>query len=103
MYEKEDRIFAYSRSYGCQKLVLICNFSSKEKDIELSEDYENVVFVNYEQTTVIGNTLKMNRMNVLFMRCRSKKNPERSGFFFIFSKNLDSGACQVKKFKKRKN
>ena len=31
----------------------------KEKDIELSEDYENVVFVNYEQTTVIGNTLKM--------------------------------------------
>ena len=59
IYEKEDRIFAYSRSYGCQKLVLICNFSSKEKDIELSEDYENVVFVNYEQTTVIGNTLKM--------------------------------------------
>lgn len=41
-----------------QKLVLICNFSSKEKDIELSEDYENVIFVNYEQTTVIGNTLK---------------------------------------------
>lgn len=35
------------------------NFSSKEKDIELSEDYENVIFVNYEQTTVIGNTLKM--------------------------------------------
>ena len=59
MYEKEDHIFAYSRSYGYQKLVLICNFSSKEKDIELSEDYENVVFVNYEQTTVIGNTLKM--------------------------------------------
>ena len=59
IYEKEDHIFAYSRSYGCQKLVLICNFSSKEKDIELSEDYENVVFVNYEQTTVIGNTLKM--------------------------------------------
>lgn len=59
MYEKEDHIFAYSRSYGCQKLVLICNFSSKEKDIELSEDYESVVFVNYEQTTVIGNTLKM--------------------------------------------
>ena len=46
-------------SYGCRKLVLICNFSSKEKDIELSEDYENVIFVNYEQTTVIGNTLKM--------------------------------------------
>ena len=59
IYEKEDHIFAYSRSYGCQKLVLICNFSSKEKDIELSEDYENVIFVNYEQTTVIGNTLKM--------------------------------------------
>ena len=29
------------------------------QDIELSEDYENVIFVNYEQTTVIGNTLKM--------------------------------------------
>ena len=39
-------------------------------------------------------------MNVLFMRCRSKKNPERSGFFFIFSKNLDSGACQVKNLEK---
>ena len=58
IYEKEDHIFAYSRSYGCQKLVLICNFSSKEKDIELSEDYENVIFVNYEQTTVIGKYVK---------------------------------------------
>lgn len=58
-YMKRRSYFAYSRSYGCQKLVLICNFSSKEKDIELSEDYENVIFVNYEQTTVIGNTLKM--------------------------------------------
>lgn len=57
--KKKIIFFAYSRSYGCQKLVLICNFSSKEKDIELSEDYENVIFVNYEQTTVIGNTLKM--------------------------------------------
>ena len=38
-------------------------------------------------------------MNVLFMRCRSKKNPERSGFF---SKNLDSGACQVKNLKREK-
>ena len=59
MYEKKDHIFSYSRSYKEQKLVLICNFSSEEKDIELLEDYENVVFVNYEQTTVIGNTLKM--------------------------------------------
>ena len=41
-------------------------------------------------------------MNVLFMRCRSKKIPERSGFFFIFSKNLDSGACQVKNLKREK-
>lgn len=41
-------------------------------------------------------------MNVLVMRCRSKKNPERSGFFFIFSKNLDSGACQVKNLKREK-
>ena len=41
-------------------------------------------------------------MNVLFMRCRSKKNPERSGFFLIFSKNLDSGACQVKNLKREK-
>lgn len=40
-------------------------------------------------------------MNVLFMRCRSKKNPERSGFFFIFSKNLDR-ACQVKNLKREK-
>ena len=36
------------------------------------------------------------------MRCKSKKNPERSGFFFIFSKNLDSGACQVKNLKREK-
>ena len=41
-------------------------------------------------------------MNVLFMRCRSKKNPERSGFFFIFSKNLDSGACKLKNLKREK-
>ena len=41
-------------------------------------------------------------MNVLFMRCRSKKNPERSGFFLIFSKNLDSVACQVKNLKREK-
>ena len=59
MYEEEYHIFAYSRSYGDQKLVLICNFSSEEKSVELLEDYESVVFVNYEQTTVIGNRLQM--------------------------------------------
>lgn len=41
-------------------------------------------------------------MNVLFMRGRLKKNPERSGFFLFFSKNLDSGACQVKNLKREK-
>lgn len=59
MYEKEDHIFAYSRSYEDQKLVLICNFSSEERSVGIIEDYENVVFVNYEQTTVIGDQLKM--------------------------------------------
>ena len=59
MYEEEYHIFAYSRSYGDQKLVLICNFSSEGKSVELLEDYESVVFVNYEQTTVIGNRLQM--------------------------------------------
>ena len=59
MYEDEDHIFAYSRSYEDQKLVLICNFSNKERTVELREDYENVVFVNYEQTTVVGNQLKL--------------------------------------------
>ena len=59
MYEEEYHIFAYSRSYGDQKLVLICNFSSEEKSVELLEDYESVVFVNYEQTTLIGNRLQM--------------------------------------------
>ena len=59
MYEEEYHIFAYSRLYGDQKLVLICNFSSEEKSVELLEDYESVVFVNYEQTTVIGNRLQM--------------------------------------------
>ena len=59
MYEEEYHIFAYNRSYGDQKLVLICNFSSEEKSVELLEDYESVVFVNYEQTTVIGNRLQM--------------------------------------------
>ena len=30
-----------------------------KKNIELIEDYDDVVFVNYEQTTVVGNRLQM--------------------------------------------
>ena len=59
MYESQDHIFAYARKDGKKKLVLICNFSNQPSKVLLKETYENVVFVNYEQTTIIGNELML--------------------------------------------
>lgn len=59
MYEAEEFIFSYARELDGKKIVLICNYSNQHRDVPLMESYENVIFVNYEQTTIIGNTLKM--------------------------------------------
>ena len=62
--EEEYRLIAkeqieYIKNNMAPNVKKICTINTNIKDIELSEDYENVIFVNYEQTTVIGNTLKM--------------------------------------------
>ena len=59
LYEDTKSIFAYKRDLQGQSLTVICNYSSQPAEIELMEDYENVVFVNYEQTTMVGQKLQM--------------------------------------------
>lgn len=57
IYETQDHIFAYERTNEKKRLALICNFSYQPSEVELKENYENVVFVNYEQTTMQGKKL----------------------------------------------
>lgn len=65
LYEDTKSIFAYKRELEGQRLIVICNYSSQPAEIELMEDYENVVFVNYEQTTMIGRKLQMKPYEVI--------------------------------------
>jgi oligo-1,6-glucosidase len=69
MYEETDHIFAYARRKGKKKLVLICNFSSQPSKVLLQETYENVVFVNYEQTTVVGQNLLLKPYEAVVLEC----------------------------------
>ena len=71
IYEKEDHIFAYSRSYGCQKLVLICNFSSKEKDIELSEEARNILLALFYMNVA---TDKQRKQLEMFLNKKEQEN-----------------------------
>ena len=66
-YMDQDHIFAYQRCLESKKLTLICNFSSQPSSVTLESDYENVVFVNYEQTTVIGADLQLRPYEVVVL------------------------------------
>lgn len=66
-YMDQDHIFAYQRCLESKKLTLICNFSSQPSSVTLASDYENVVFVNYEQTTVIGADLQLRPYEVVVL------------------------------------
>lgn len=67
LYQEEESIFAYTRELEEKKLALICNFSGKPAEITLTEDYENVIFVNYQQTTMIGKKLQMKPYEVVVL------------------------------------
>lgn len=67
IYEDTENIFAFERKLDKKKLVLICNFSSQPSWLELQEEYENVVFVNYQKTTVIGRKLRLKPYEVVVM------------------------------------
>lgn len=67
LYEEQEEIFAYERNYKEKKLVLICNFSNQTSQVLLKEGYENVVFVNYEQTTMIGDRLILKPYEAVIM------------------------------------
>ena len=56
-YLEEETIFAYFRELEDQKVLLISNFSSKETKLLLNEKVEDVIFVNYEKVTFVGNQL----------------------------------------------
>lgn len=67
LYQEEESIFAYTRELEEKKLALICNFSGQPAEITLTEDYENVIFVNYQQTTMIGKKLQMKPYEVVVL------------------------------------
>ena len=46
---------------------MICNFSNQTSQVLLKEGYENVVFVNYEQTTMIGDRLILKPYEAVIM------------------------------------
>lgn len=67
LYEDTETIFAYTRELKGQKLKVICNFSSQPAQVELEENYKNVIFVNYEQTTMIGRKLQLKPYEVVVL------------------------------------
>ena len=67
IYADLESVFAYERIQNGRKLVVICNYSSQRTEVELKEDYENVIFVNYEQTTMIGRKLQMKPYEVVVL------------------------------------
>lgn len=67
LYQEQQEIFAYERNYQGKRLVFICNFSNQQSEVTLDENYENVVFVNYQQTTMIGNRLILKPYEAVIM------------------------------------
>ncbi len=65
IYGQYDYVFAYRRALDNRCLDLICNFCGREQVIELTEEYENVIFVNQEQTTMIGNRIVLKPYEVV--------------------------------------
>lgn len=59
IFESEKDIFAYKRSLEKKALILISNFSGKEKRLAIPFSYDNVVFVNLERLTAYGDTLHL--------------------------------------------
>ena len=53
MPEDED-IFMYTRTYEQEKLLVICNFSQKERELEISEEWERgtILLGNYKDAAV---------------------------------------------------
>lgn len=67
LYQEQQEIFAYERNYQGKRLIFICNFSNQQSEVTLDENYENVVFVNYQQTTMIGNRLILKPYEAVIM------------------------------------
>lgn len=58
-YQEKENIFAYYRTSSQQKIMVICNYSGSQIKIEIAEEYENVIFVNYDTLTRVGNVLHL--------------------------------------------
>lgn len=67
MYKDTGTVFAYKRELQGRKLAVICNYSSQIAEVELEENYENVIFVNYEQTTMVRSKLQMKPYEVIVL------------------------------------
>ena len=63
----EDLINHTNEVYREKKLALICNFSGQPSSVTLETEYENVVFVNYEQTTMQGKDLLLKPYEVVVL------------------------------------
>lgn len=58
-YEDTENILAFFREDDTKKILVLCNYSSKESSVVLKEEYNNIIFVNYPKVTQIGNTQKL--------------------------------------------
>lgn len=58
-YEDTENILAFFREDDAKKVLVLCNYSSRESSVVLTEEYNNIIFVNYPQVTQIGNTQKL--------------------------------------------
>ena len=57
--QEKENIFAYYRTDSQQKIMVICNYSGSPIKYEIAEEYENVIFVNYDTLTRVGNVLHL--------------------------------------------
>lgn len=64
-YEEYDTVFAYYRTLGSKRVLVLCNYCAEPCSVKLKETYENVVFVNYPQVTCVGDMLTLEPYQVV--------------------------------------
>jgi glycosidase len=52
IHPKDPDVFAYTRSYYNQQIMVICNFSKETQDFTLPQRYKHVIFNNYQNAHI---------------------------------------------------
>ena len=68
MPEDED-IFMYTRTYEQEKLLVICNFSQKERELEIPEEWERgtILLGNYKDAAV-GRKMRLREYEAIVIK-----------------------------------